>query len=73
MKNFLFASLLIGVCPWITAAQNLGFTIADGRQRVDIPIEVVNNLIVVPVILNETLPLKFIVDTGVRTAIRQKS
>ncbi|MDL5048617.1 aspartyl protease family protein [Oscillatoria amoena NRMC-F 0135] len=54
--------------------QNLGFSIADGKQRVDIPIEVVNNLIVVPVILNEALPLKFIVDTGVRTAIlTQKS
>lgn len=69
MKKILFASLLIGVCIRFASAQNLGFTIADGRQRVDIPIEVVNNLIVVPVILNETLPLKFIVDTGVRTAI----
>lgn len=48
---------------------NLGFSLAEGRKRVDIPIDVVNNLIVVPVILNETLPLKFIVDTGVRTAI----
>lgn len=48
---------------------NLGFSLAEGRKRVDIPIDVVNNLVVVPVILNETLPLKFIVDTGVRTAI----
>lgn len=49
--------------------QALGFSITSGKSRVDIPIEVVNNLVVVPVILNETLPLKFIVDTGVRTAI----
>jgi hypothetical protein len=47
----------------------LGFSLADGRKRVDIPVEIVNNLVIVPVILNETLPLKFIVDTGVRTAI----
>lgn len=50
-------------------AQTLGFSLADGRKRVDIPIEIHNNLIVVPVLLNGVLPLKFIVDTGVRTAI----
>lgn len=50
-------------------SQTLGFTIAEGRKRVEIPIEIHNNLVVVPVLLNGTLPLKFIVDTGVRTAI----
>lgn len=50
-------------------SQTLGFTIADGRKRVDIPIQIQNNLVVVPVVLNDVLPLKFIVDTGVRTAI----
>lgn len=49
--------------------QALGFAIADGKKRIDIPIQIQNNLIVVPVILNDVLPLKFIVDTGVRTAI----
>lgn len=51
------------------SAQNLGFTLPPGQNKIVIPIEVNNNLIVVPVILNETLPLKFIIDTGVRTAI----
>lgn len=50
-------------------AQTLGFTLTEGRKRVDIPIEIHNNLVVVPVVLNGMLPLKFIVDTGVRTAI----
>lgn len=50
-------------------AQTLGFTLSEGRKRVDIPIEIHNNLVVVPVVLNGMLPLKFIVDTGVRTAI----
>lgn len=50
-------------------SQTLGFVIADGKKRVEIPIEIQNNLVVVPVILNDVLPLKFIVDTGVRTAI----
>ena len=49
--------------------QELGFAIADGKRRIDIPIQIQNNLVVVPVILNDVLPLKFIVDTGVRTAI----
>jgi hypothetical protein len=60
---FLLGSSLYGMC------QTLGFSIADGKSRVDIPIEVHNNLVVVPVVLNNALPLKFIVDTGVRTAI----
>jgi hypothetical protein len=50
-------------------SQTLGFSLADGKTKVQIPIEITNNLIVVPVILNGTLPLKFILDTGVRTAI----
>jgi len=50
-------------------AQNLGFTLAGGRKRVQIPIEIHNNLVVLPVVLNDALPLKFILDTGVRTTI----
>ncbi|HEY3429804.1 MAG TPA: aspartyl protease family protein [Cyclobacteriaceae bacterium] len=50
-------------------SQVLGFVIADGKKKIEIPIQIQNNLIVVPVILNDKLPLKFIVDTGVRTAI----
>jgi hypothetical protein len=49
--------------------QVLGFSLADGKKRVQIPIEIHNNLVVVPVFLNGALPLKFILDTGVRTAI----
>ena len=50
-------------------SQALGFSLADGKKKVQIPIEIYNNLIVVPVVLNGALPLKFILDTGVRTAI----
>jgi hypothetical protein len=49
--------------------QHLGFMLTNGKKRVQIPIEVYNNLIVVPVVLNGALPLKFILDTGVRTSI----
>jgi hypothetical protein len=56
-------------CSTRSYSQALGFALADGRTKVQIPIEIHNNLIVVPVVLNGTLPLKFILDTGVRTAI----
>lgn len=50
-------------------AQTLGFSLEEGQRKVQIPIEINNNLVIVPVILNDALPLKFILDTGVRTAI----
>lgn len=49
--------------------QHLGFRLTNGKKRVQIPIEVYNNLVIVPVVLNDALPLKFILDTGVRTTI----
>ena len=41
-------------------AQQLGFRIINGQKRVRIPFELYSNLIVVPVILNNQLPLKFV-------------
>src|SRR5438105_10118116 len=53
----------------IEGFSQLGFSLSNKATKVQIPIEIHNNLVVVPVILNNQLPLKFIVDTGVRTAI----
>ncbi len=50
-------------------AQVLGFSLPPGKSKIQFPIEVYNNLVVVPIVLNGQLPLKFILDTGVRTAI----
>jgi hypothetical protein len=62
--------VIMGVFPLILQAQQiLGFALEEGRNKVRIPIEVNNNLVVIPVIVNGQLPLKFILDTGVRTAI----
>lgn len=63
---FIFLFLFSTICK---GQQILGFSFPEGVHLVDIPIEIHNNLIVVPVILNNQLPLKFIIDTGVRTAI----
>jgi hypothetical protein len=69
-------ALYLLILPGVLFAQtqNLGFNLADGKKKVQIPIEIHNNLVVVRLLLNDALPLKFIVDTGVRTAIlTQKS
>lgn len=65
---FIFALILI---PKICSGQNqtLGFHIVGDAKKVKIPFEVYSNLIVIPVILNNQLPLKFVLDTGVRTTI----
>lgn len=50
--------------------QTLGFQFLNkNTDRVTIPFELKNNLIIIPVVLNDILPLKFILDTGVRTSI----
>ncbi|TRX62724.1 hypothetical protein FNH22_01100 [Fulvivirga sp. M361] len=61
----LFCSTLTGFCQ----TQPLGFHIVGPNKKVKIPFETYNNLIVIPVILNNQLPLKFVLDTGVRTTI----
>ncbi|MCU0418272.1 MAG: aspartyl protease family protein [Cyclobacteriaceae bacterium] len=65
----LIGCALVFVLSLPTRAQTLGFALANGKSRVEFPIEVINNLVVLPVIINGQLPLKFILDTGVRTAI----
>lgn len=47
----------------------LGFALPEGVDKVTIPFEVYNNLIVINIILNNTLPLKFVLDTGIRTSV----
>lgn len=70
MRNKLFGLCIIIAIPFCSGAQHvLGFTLTDGKDRVQIPIEIQNNLVIVPVVLNRQVPLRFILDTGVRTAI----
>ncbi|MEM7548372.1 MAG: aspartyl protease family protein [Bacteroidota bacterium] len=51
------------------SAQAFGFQIDNDANKATIRFETYNNLIVVPVVLNNAIPLRFIVDTGVNTAI----
>lgn len=69
MRRILAVGGLVFLASLAGAQQQLGFTMQPGRKKVVIPIEVHNNLVVVPILLNGQLPLRFILDTGVRTAI----
>ncbi len=62
-----FFVFLVVVPLWAKA--QLGFTLTGGAHQVSFPIEIANNLVIIPVVLNGQLPLKFILDTGVRTTI----
>ncbi|MGC1241893.1 MAG: aspartyl protease family protein [Chryseosolibacter sp.] len=68
IRQYLLLFFLL-ISSFSALSQGLGFMLANGKKKVEIPIEIYNNLIVVPVVLNGALPLKFILDTGVRTAI----
>jgi hypothetical protein len=77
IKNILTA-LLIGLSTFATisiSAQSYGYRfVKTGQKKVRLKFEQVNNLIILPVTLNDTFELKFIVDTGVRhTIITKKS
>ncbi len=47
----------------------IGFVMPEKTKKVVIPFEMYNNLIVIPVTINKTLTLKFILDTGAESAI----
>ena len=66
LKFLLIFIFLIPVCD---LRAQFGLSLTGNRTDVEIPFEVQNNLIVIPVVLNNAIPLKFILDTGVRTAI----
>ena len=70
-KIYKILALSIFIChaAFAVQAQNLGFSLKKDQKKVQIPFELYNNLIVIPVVLNGTLPLRFVLDTGVRTTI----
>lgn len=56
-------------CSLSMANEPIGFQFKKNQRSVTIDIEIVNNLIVIPVILNRILKLKLILDTGVQHTI----
>ncbi|MEY3405616.1 MAG: aspartyl protease family protein [Cyclobacteriaceae bacterium] len=70
MKWLLVWSLALLNCfPLICQDQVLGYVLPEGKKKVTIPFQFSNNLIIIPVLFNGQIPLKFILDTGVRTTL----
>lgn len=61
------------LCLWfslpVLKADFIGYQIDNQLRKTVVPFELSNNLIIVPVMLNDSLPMKFILDTGVRTTL----
>lgn len=67
-KNLLTLGFLCSI-NFSLLAQQIGFDFPEGVQSVKIPFERYNNLMVIPVNVNNTITLKFILDSGVQFAI----
>ena len=66
--------MLAVVFPTTMNAQGFGLHFPEGQKRAKIPFETFNNLIIIPVTINQSDTLNFIVDTGVRnTLLLQKT
>ena len=57
------------LCSSAIAQKNIGFKMPPGKQQVEIDFEQHNNLIIIPITVNNLLTLKFILDTGVQAAV----
>jgi len=68
MRKTLLTLLFLSLAT-ICFTQHFGFKLEGDRSKVIIPVEILNNMMVVPVVLNNQIPLKFILDTGVRTTV----
>lgn len=65
-----FLLILIFLCNIISAvAQVPGFYMREKAKKVELPIIVSNNLVVIPLSINNGPPVNFLLDTGVKTNI----
>lgn len=64
---FLFVNACL--CSPASGQMEFGFKLPDRAKKITIPFEQHNNLIVIPVTINNFITLKFILDTGVEAPI----
>ena len=57
------------LCSTASGQKEFGFRMPNKVKRIEIPFEQHNNLIIIPLTINRFLTLKFILDTGVESAI----
>ncbi|MGL1885309.1 MAG: aspartyl protease family protein [Reichenbachiella sp.] len=69
LKTILLTCALVMYLADHCSAQHMGFQFPEGMKKVRMDFELHNNLIVIPVVINESIKLKFILDTGVQYPI----
>ncbi|EKB49223.1 aspartyl protease family protein [Cecembia lonarensis] len=70
IKNSLLLSCLFILFPsLLVMAQVPGFYMKEPGKKIEIPFLASNNLIILPVSINEGPPVNFLIDTGVKTNI----
>lgn len=69
MPKIILSYILLFASTICCFSQYSGFRVEGNKRKVIIPVEIMNNLVVIPVVLNNQAPLKFILDTGVRTTV----
>ena len=65
----LLCGLYLFLDPARSHAQEFGFYFEEDKKKTSLPFEIHSNLIIVPVTVNETYRLKFLLDTGVKNTI----
>ncbi|WP_291779528.1 aspartyl protease family protein [Cecembia sp.] len=70
IKNSLLTSCILLIIPCLVSiAQVPGFYMKEPAKKLEIPFIASNNLIIVPVSINDGPPVNFLIDTGVKTNI----
>ncbi|NJB85361.1 hypothetical protein GGR26_001106 [Lewinella marina] len=64
------ALVILGLLlSWVTKAQRLDMKVLGNRTLIEIPFDLENDFIVIPVLLNNAVPLRFIIDTGAENTV----
>ncbi len=71
-SGYILILCLLTSCLSLSGQQTLGLEMKEGVRRVEIPFEYKNGFILVDIIFNNILPLKFIFDTGAEYTIINK-
>lgn len=68
-KPFLLSLLLTMLFNFSVAQKSIGFVMKGHKAKVTIPFSLINNLVIIPVTINNKVTLKYIVDTGANNPI----
>lgn len=69
IKHISFWLFFCCIIPMQLQAQFIGYRIDNEESKAVFSFQVINNLVVIPVLMNDSVEMKFILDTGVRTTI----